>query len=64
MNLTLSKIALISVSVLGIFITQIIIKGSMSQQIIIAYSATSVIVGLLLRLRDSTINTQDKTIAT
>ena len=37
-NSIVSKFILIAVSVLGIFITQTIIKGSMSQDIIIAYS--------------------------
>lgn len=63
-NLSIAKVILISVSVLGIYITQTIIKGSMSQDIIIAYSATAVIVGLILRLRNPKIKTQDNIIAT
>jgi hypothetical protein len=52
-NLKLLKVVLIIVSVLGIFITQLIIQGSMSEDIIISYSITTVIVGLLLKLRNS-----------
>jgi hypothetical protein len=48
-----SKLILIAVSVLGIFTTQTIIKGSMSQDIIVAYSISSIIVGLMLRIRKS-----------
>jgi Na+/alanine symporter len=50
-NFVISKVILIVVSVLGIYITQTIIKGTMSQDIIIAYSVTAIIVGLILRLR-------------
>ena len=63
-NSIVSKFILIAVSVLGIFITQTIIKGSMSQDIIIAYSVTAFIVGLLLRLKETKIKTQDNPIAT
>jgi hypothetical protein len=52
-NFALSKVVLIAVSVLGIYITQTIIKGTMSQDIIIAYAVTSIIVGLILTLRMS-----------
>ena len=55
-NSIVSKFILIAVSVLGIFITQTIIKGSMSQDIIIAYSVTAFIVGLILRLKETKIN--------
>lgn len=48
----ISKFILIAVSVSGVFITQTIIKGSMSQDIITAYSVTAVITGLVLRLKD------------
>jgi hypothetical protein len=58
-NILVSKFVLIAVSVLGIFITQTIIKGSMSRDIIIAYAVTSVIVGLVLKLRDVSSNIQD-----
>ena len=58
-NVTKSKVILIAVSVLGIYITQTIIKGTMSQDIIIAYSVTAIVVGLILRIRKSKINTQD-----
>jgi hypothetical protein len=63
-NFTISKAILIAVSVLGIYITQTIIKGTMSRDIIVAYSVTSIIVGLILKLRKSKINTQDNLIAT
>lgn len=58
-NYAISKVILIAVSVLGIYITQTIIKGTMSQDIIIAYSVTAIIVGLILCIRNSKINTQD-----
>ena len=61
-NQVVSKFILIAVSVLGIFITQTIIKGSMSQDIIIAYSVTAFIVGLVLRLNEVNIKTQDNLI--
>lgn len=63
-NFAISKVILIAVSVLGIYITQKIIKGTMSQDIIIAYSVTAIVVGLILRIRKSKINTQDNPIAT
>jgi hypothetical protein len=63
-DFALSKAILITVSVLGIYFTQTIIKGTMSQDIIIAYSVTSIIVGLILKLRKSKINTLDNLIAT
>jgi hypothetical protein len=63
-NFVISKVILIAVSVLGIYITQTIIKGSMSQDIIIAYSVTAIIVGLILRLRKPKITTQENIIAT
>jgi hypothetical protein len=52
-NLVVAKLMLIVISVLGIFITQTIIKGSMSNDIIIAYSITSIIVGLILKLKET-----------
>jgi hypothetical protein len=52
-NFVVAKLILIVISVLGIFITQAIIKGSMSNDIIIAYSVTSIIVGLLLKLKET-----------
>ena len=63
-NIVLSKLILISISVLGIYITQTIIKGTMSQDIIIAYSVTAVVVGLVLRLRGFKVKTQDNPITT
>jgi hypothetical protein len=57
-SISISKFVLIAVSAIGIVITQTIIKGSMSRDIIIAYSVTSVIVGLVLRLKDVNSNTQ------
>jgi len=58
-NIILSKLVLISISVLGIYITQTIIKGTMSQDIIVSYSVTAVVVGLILRLREVKIKMQD-----
>ena len=63
-NYRLTKFILIAVSVLGIFITQTIIEGSMSRDIIIAYSVTAFIVGLLLKLKETKIKIQDNPIAT
>jgi len=59
-----SKVILIVVSVLGIYVTQTIIKGTMSQDIIIAYSVTAIIVGLLLPIRKPALKKQDNIIAT
>jgi hypothetical protein len=59
----MSKFILIAVSVIGIFITQTIVKGSMSKDIIISYSLTAFIVGLVLTLKEPKIKTQDNTIA-
>jgi hypothetical protein len=64
LNFAVSKLILIAVSVLGIFITQTIIKGSMSQDIIVAYSITAIIVGLILKLKDTKTKTVDSSIAT
>ena len=63
-NFAVSKFILIAVSVLGIFITQTIIKGTMSQDIIVAYSVTAIIVGLVLKLKTAKIITQDNPTAT
>lgn len=63
-NFALLKVVLIAVSVLGIYITQTIIKGTMSQDIIIAYSATVIIVGLILRIRNTKTKMQDNVIDT
>ena len=61
---TISKLVLIMVSVIGIYITMTIIKGSMSQDIIAAYSVTAFIVGLLLKIKKININAKDKPIST
>ena len=63
-NFAISKFILITVSVLGILITQTIIKGSMSRDIIIAYSVTALIVGLVLRLKETKILTHDSQVTT
>jgi len=52
-NFIVAKLILIAISVLGIVVTQTIIKGSMSREIIIAYSVTSFVVGLILRLKEA-----------
>lgn len=58
-NSVLAKFILITVSVLGIFVTQTIIKGSMTQDIIMAYSTTTIMVGLVLTLKDRTTKVQE-----
>jgi hypothetical protein len=63
-NLRVSKFILIAVSVLGIYITQTIIKGTLSQDIIISYSVTTIIVGLILRLKKFETKAQDNIITT
>ena len=63
-NYAISKATLIAISVFGIYITQTAIKGSMSQDIIIAYSVTAIIVGLILRIKKSKIERQDNIIVT
>jgi hypothetical protein len=59
----ISKPILIAISVIGIYITMIIIKGSMSQDIIIAYSVTTFIVGIVLKLKPTKIKAQHNHIA-
>lgn len=61
-NPIMSKFVLITVSVVGIYITQTIIKGSMSQDIIIAYSTTAIVIGLILRLKEAKIIKQDNSV--
>ena len=51
-NLLLSKIILITFTVLGIYITQRLIDESMSKDIIVSYSISSIFVGLSLRLKE------------
>lgn len=63
-NSVVSKFILIAISVLGIFITQTLIKGSMSRDIIIAYSVTTIIAGLLLKLKECKTKTEDKRVPT
>src|SRR4051812_43293946 len=63
-NFWVSKLILITVSVVGIFITQAIIKGSMSKDIIIAYSVSTIIIGLVLRIKETKIKPQDNRIET
>jgi hypothetical protein len=50
-NFTISRLVLVAVSVIGIITTQTFISGSMSQVIIIAYSLTTILVGLFLKIR-------------
>ena len=61
---TLSKLILISVSAIGVFITMTIIKGSMSHDIEIAYSFTALIVGLILKIRTTNVKVKENHIAT
>ena len=63
-NIVISKFILITVSILGIYITQTIIKGTMSRDIIIAYSVSALLVGLVLRLKESKLITHDNSITT
>src|SRR5262245_47494649 len=49
-NTMMSKFILITITIFGIYITQTVVKGTMSQEIIIAYSVTAFFVGLALRL--------------
>ena len=63
-NFAISKAILIAISVLGIYITQTIIQGSMSQDIIIAYVVTTLFVGLILRIRKTKKNTENNLFAT
>lgn len=53
-----SKVILIAVSVLGILITQIIMIDSIDKEITIFYSFTSILVGLILKIRNPVINLQ------
>jgi hypothetical protein len=50
-KIILAKTILILISVLGITITQLLIKGSMSFTIIYSFSIATIICGLLWRLR-------------
>lgn len=61
---TISKLILIAISVIGVYITMAIIKGSMSQDIAIAYSLTAFTVGLILKLKKNTQIFHDSTITT
>lgn len=63
-NWPISKIILIAISVFGIYITQKIINGSMSQDIIIAYSVTSCVVGLILKLKTAKTKPKENPVST
>lgn len=63
-NWPISKIILIAISVFGIYITQKIINGSMSQDIIIAYSVTSCVVGLILKLKTAKTKPKENPVTT
>lgn len=52
-----AKLTLIGVTVTGICITQLIIGGSMTKEIILAYGVTGFVTGLLCNLKAKTINT-------
>lgn len=64
LNWTIAKFILIAISVIGVYITTAMIKGSMSQDIAIAYALTAFIVGLLLKLKPAYGNTQVKPMKT
>ena len=63
-NPKISKYVLIAIAVTGVYVTMTIIKGSMSQDITIAYSLTALIVGLILKLKRKEKATDKKLIAT
>jgi hypothetical protein len=46
----LIKLILIAISVTGIFVTIMIIAGMMTTDVIVAYSVTAIIVGIVLRM--------------
>jgi chromate transport protein ChrA len=59
-NPAISKLVLIAVSVIGIYITTVVITaGSMSLDTSIAYSLTALIVGLILKLKANKKSLQD-----
>jgi hypothetical protein len=49
-NLKISKIILISFTIIGVVTTTAIIKGSMMQNIALSYSIASIITGLYFKL--------------
>ncbi|MEJ8819059.1 hypothetical protein [Lacibacter sp. H407] len=61
---TISKLILVGIAVLGVFVTMTIIKGSMSQDITIAYCLTAFVVGLSLKLKTVNLKAQNKSIMT
>ena len=61
---TISKYVLIGIAVTGVYVTMTIIKGSMSQDITIAYSLTTLIVGLFLKLKRKEKATEKKMVTT
>ena len=61
-RLLLSKIILMSLTVLGIYTTQRLIDGNMSKDIVVSYSITSIFVGLSLRLKKIERKMQNKQI--
>lgn len=58
-HFAISKAILIAVSIAGIYITQTAIAGTISYDIILAYGITSVIIGLLLKIKKPDENKQE-----
>ncbi len=50
-RILLTKLILISIAVIGIYVTMTIMKGSMTNDIIAAYTLTALVVGIILRLK-------------
>lgn len=46
----ISKLILISISVVGIGVTMFLMNGSMGKNIVMSYSITSIVIGLILKL--------------
>ena len=58
-SILLAKVILIALTVLGISITQLLIKGSMSFTIIYSYSIAAIICGVIWKLGDNR-NSEEK----
>lgn len=50
-----TKLILISTAIIGVYVTMSIMNGSMTNDIIAAYSLTALIVGIILRLKKKSI---------
>jgi hypothetical protein len=63
-TLTTSKIILVGISVLGVFITMTIIYGNRNNDITIAYCLTALVIGLVLKLKSARQEPQKASIMT